>query len=57
MDREPNKLFNLLLPFQKYQALRERGIQTNTPIAVLIRRGVDFVLRDEKSKKPVTTGK
>ena len=52
MDKEPNKLFNLLLPFQKYQALRERGITTNTSIAELIRRGVDFVLSDGKSKKP-----
>lgn len=54
--KEPNKMFNLLLPFRQYQALRERGLKTDVPIAELIRRGVDFALQTSKPEKPAKSG-
>lgn len=51
MVREPNKLFNLLLPFKQYEALRILGSQRNEPIAEIIRRGINLVLKNTRQSK------
>lgn len=51
MTREPNKLFNLLLPFGQYEALRILGTQRNEPIAAIIRRGISHILKSTKCKQ------
>ncbi len=50
--KEATKMFNLLLPFRQYQALRERGVKKNVSIAEQIRQGVDYILTSTKSEQP-----
>ncbi len=41
----PCKNFTFVLPFEKYRELRKLSIDSDKPIAELIRQGIDFVLR------------
>lgn len=45
MVREPNKLFNLLLPFETYQELRMIAIKKEISIAEIVRSGIDLLLK------------
>lgn len=55
MVKEANKLFNLLLPFNQYQELRNLRRKTDIPIAEIIRQGISIVLERAKAGNPTTT--
>lgn len=44
----PSKNFNLILPFATYRELKQLSIKNEKPIAELVRRGIDFVLKNQK---------
>lgn len=48
----PSKNFNLILPFATYRELKQLSIKNEKPIAELVRRGIDLVLKNSKSEKP-----
>lgn len=48
MVREANKLFNVVLPFPLYEALRKSAYKRQESMAELTRRGIELVLESEK---------
>jgi hypothetical protein len=51
----PNKIrTNIFLEKKQMDALRKMSVDTDTPIARLIRRGIDLVLKTHKSNRKAT---
>ncbi len=47
---EPVKFFNFAMPFEMYQKLKRISIESELPIAALVRQGVEYVLRSETKR-------
>lgn len=46
----PIKFFNFALPYEMYQELKQISIESEKPIAEIVRQGIDLIL-----KKPSCT--
>jgi len=46
----PSKFFNFVLPYETYQELKQLSIESEKPIAEIVRQGIGLVL-----KKPSCT--
>lgn len=44
----PSKNYNLIMPFATYRELKKLSKKKEKPIAELVRRGVDFVLKNQE---------
>ncbi len=55
--KEAQRFFNLLLPFKTYEELKGLSIRTDRPIAQIIRKGIENVLKLENQNGEVKSDK
>lgn len=46
----PSRNFNLILPYEMYRKLKSISAETEKPVAEIVRRGIDLVLKNHSSK-------
>ena len=46
----PIKFFNFALPYEMYEKLRRLSIESEKPIAEIVRQGIDLVLKNLSCK-------
>ena len=51
--KQAHRFFNLLLPYKTYEELKFMSIETEKPIAVIIRKGIDYILKLEEQNDSV----
>jgi predicted DNA-binding protein len=49
--KQAHRFFNLLLPFKTYEELKVMSTKTEKPVAVIIRKGIDYILKSENFKR------
>ncbi len=45
---KPVKFFNFAMPFEMYQKLKRISIESERPLAEIVRLGIEYVLKSEK---------
>lgn len=54
---KPVKFFNFAMPFETYRELKKISIESERPLAEIVRQGIEYVLKSENTRTAQNGGK